>query len=88
MPTYEYECRVCQHQFEAFHAVADRAKQHCVKCGKPTKILISLPAIKTEDNNPYKEWYPGMTRQQTEQHMDAAATRILKEVRANEVPRH
>ena len=71
MPNYEYECRVCAHQFEAFHLVADRAKQKCKACGKPVMILILACSVRTEDNNPYKEWYPNMTRGEAKAHMDS-----------------
>jgi putative FmdB family regulatory protein len=37
MPTYEYECRECNYQFESFQWVDDRnkpTKEVCPKCGK------------------------------------------------------
>ena len=37
MPTYEYECRECNHQFESFQWMDDRAKpekEACPACGK------------------------------------------------------
>ena len=33
MPTYDYRCRKCGHQFEAFHGINDRTVQKCPKCG-------------------------------------------------------
>ena len=37
MPTYEYECRECNYQFESFQWMEDRKKPEkevCTKCGK------------------------------------------------------
>ena len=33
MPTYDYRCKKCGHQFEAFHGINDRTVQKCPKCG-------------------------------------------------------
>jgi putative FmdB family regulatory protein len=34
MPTYEYICRNCGHEFEAFQSMTDSAKRKCPECGK------------------------------------------------------
>jgi putative FmdB family regulatory protein len=34
MPTYEYACRACRHEFEAFHAMSAPQVKRCPKCGK------------------------------------------------------
>lgn len=34
MPTYEYECRSCQHQFELFQAITAKPVTRCPKCHK------------------------------------------------------
>jgi putative FmdB family regulatory protein len=41
MPTYEYECTVCGHQFEAFQKITDAPLGTCPQCGKKVKRLIS-----------------------------------------------
>jgi len=33
MPTYEYVCRNCDHQFEAFHSIKDDPLSQCPSCG-------------------------------------------------------
>jgi len=33
MPTYDYRCRKCEHQFEVFHGINDRSIQKCPRCG-------------------------------------------------------
>lgn len=34
MPTYEYICRSCEHEFEAFQSMTESPKRKCPKCGK------------------------------------------------------
>ena len=34
MPTYDYVCDACQHQFEAFQSIKEEAKRKCPKCGR------------------------------------------------------
>ena len=34
MPTYDYECDACGHEFELFQSINDPVKRKCPKCGK------------------------------------------------------
>ena len=34
MPTYEYECDACQHEFEEFQSMSEPPLTKCPKCGK------------------------------------------------------
>jgi putative FmdB family regulatory protein len=34
MPTYDYVCDACQHEFELFQSIKDEAKRKCPKCGR------------------------------------------------------
>ncbi|QOV87426.1 FmdB family zinc ribbon protein [Humisphaera borealis] len=34
MPTYEYHCDACQHDFESFHSMSAPPVKKCPKCGK------------------------------------------------------
>ena len=34
MPTYEYECDACGHEFELFQSITDPVKRKCPECGK------------------------------------------------------
>jgi putative FmdB family regulatory protein len=34
MPTYDYVCEACQHEFELFQSIKDEAKKKCPECGK------------------------------------------------------
>ncbi|MCK6475977.1 MAG: hypothetical protein L6Q35_04005 [Phycisphaerales bacterium] len=36
MPTYEYRCNNCSHEFEAFQSMKDRPLRACPECGKKT----------------------------------------------------
>src|SRR5438045_3055803 len=35
MPTYEYVCDACEHQFEEFQSINDKPLKKCPVCGKP-----------------------------------------------------
>ena len=41
MPTYEYECRSCGHNFEAFQSMSDAPLSDCPQCGKDLRRLIN-----------------------------------------------
>lgn len=34
MPTYDYRCSACRHEFELFQSMKDPAKRKCPACGK------------------------------------------------------
>ncbi len=34
MPTYEYRCKNCEHEFELFQKMSDGVKRKCPECGK------------------------------------------------------
>jgi putative FmdB family regulatory protein len=34
MPTYDYVCEACNHEFELFQSIKDEAKRKCPECGK------------------------------------------------------
>lgn len=34
MPTYEYVCQACSHEFELFQQMSDAVKRKCPQCGK------------------------------------------------------
>lgn len=42
MPTYEYECGECKHEWASEQSIKDDPEKRCPKCGKETaKRLIS-----------------------------------------------
>ncbi|MHC4415620.1 MAG: FmdB family zinc ribbon protein [Planctomycetota bacterium] len=36
MPTYDYLCEDCGHEFELFQSMTDRVRRKCPECGMPT----------------------------------------------------
>ena len=34
MPTYDYVCEACEHQFELFQSITARVKRKCPQCGR------------------------------------------------------
>lgn len=40
MPTYEYECRVCNHTFEKFQPMSDEPAKVCPECGGALRRMI------------------------------------------------
>jgi putative FmdB family regulatory protein len=44
MPTYDYECTKCGHQFEKFQAMSDPLVKTCPKCKGKVKRLIGAGA--------------------------------------------
>ncbi len=42
MPTYDYRCRACGHQFEAFQSIKAEPLRECPVCGGPVERLIGL----------------------------------------------
>ena len=41
MPTYEYRCQVCRHEFEAFQTISEKPVENCPKCNGPVQRIIS-----------------------------------------------
>jgi putative FmdB family regulatory protein len=41
MPTYDYRCRACGHEFEKFKKMSEEAHANCPQCGAQAERLIS-----------------------------------------------
>jgi putative FmdB family regulatory protein len=41
MPTYEYRCTVCKHDFEKFQRMSDEPGAACPECGKEATRRVS-----------------------------------------------
>ena len=44
MPTYEYECKDCHHDFEVFQSMSAKPIRKCPECGGKVKRLIGSGA--------------------------------------------
>jgi putative FmdB family regulatory protein len=44
MPTYEYECTKCGHQFEKFQSMKDEPLKRCPKCRCKVKRMLGTGA--------------------------------------------
>jgi putative FmdB family regulatory protein len=44
MPTYEYRCEECGHEFERFQKMSDKAVRTCPECGGKVRRLIGTGA--------------------------------------------
>jgi putative FmdB family regulatory protein len=57
LPTYEYRCVACEHQFERFQRMSDDPVKVCEKCGEPVKRLLFPVAIQFKGNGFYTTDY-------------------------------
>ena len=57
MPTYEYRCASCEHQFERFQRMSDDPVKECEVCGEPVKRLLFPVAIHFKGNGFYSTDY-------------------------------
>jgi len=40
MPTYQYECQACKHEFEELQTMASKKLTKCPKCGKEKLVRL------------------------------------------------
>ncbi|MCE5252904.1 MAG: FmdB family transcriptional regulator [Actinomycetia bacterium] len=57
MPTYEYRCISCEHQFERFQRMSDEPVKECEVCGEPVKRLLFPVAIQFKGSGFYTTDY-------------------------------
>lgn len=57
MPTYEYRCISCEHQFERFQRMSDDPVKECEICGASVKRLMFPVAIHFKGNGFYSTDY-------------------------------
>ncbi|MBC7293062.1 MAG: FmdB family transcriptional regulator [Thermoleophilia bacterium] len=57
MPTYEYRCVSCNHQFERFQRMSDEPVKECEICGAPVRRLLFPVAIQFKGNGFYTTDY-------------------------------
>lgn len=54
MPTYEYACESCGHQYEKREGFDAKPRQKCPNCGKTAQRVLSRPAIVFKGSGFYK----------------------------------
>ena len=66
MPTYDYKCKACGHEFEEFHMMSDPAVEICPQCsgrverliGGGAGIIFKGSGFYVTDSKPKKESAP------------------------------
>ena len=69
MPTYEYACTQCGHEFEAFQSFSDAALTQCPECERAIQKVYSNVGVvfkgsgfyKTDSREPKKTTTPAAT---------------------------
>ncbi len=54
MPTYQYACSACKHQFEVFQAFTDSSLTHCPECGGELRKVYSAVGVVFKGSGFYK----------------------------------
>ncbi|HEY4759519.1 MAG TPA: zinc ribbon domain-containing protein [Thermoguttaceae bacterium] len=60
MPTYDYVCDACNHEFELFQSITENPKRKCPECGKKRLRRLIGPgaAVVFKGSGFYKTDYP------------------------------
>lgn len=54
MPTYQYACNACKHEFEVFQAFTDTSLTHCPECGGELRKVYSAVGVVFKGSGFYK----------------------------------
>ena len=54
MPTYQYACSICSHEFEVFQAFTESSLTHCPECGGELKKVYSAVGVVFKGSGFYK----------------------------------
>ena len=76
MPIYEYQCRKCEHLFDALQKINEEPLVDCPSCGENTlKRLISAPNFRLKG----KGWYETDFKKENQKNLaDAKEDKSLK----------
>jgi putative FmdB family regulatory protein len=58
MPLYDYNCKRCEHVFEAFRPMAGRQTAECPDCGDTCEMKLTAPHVALD---PISGDFPGAT---------------------------
>jgi putative FmdB family regulatory protein len=62
LPTYEYRCNVCGHQFERTQRMSDDPVRECEVCGGEVARVLFAPAIHFKGTGFHNTDYPSRRR--------------------------
>ncbi len=54
MPTYQYACSACQHEFEVFQAFSESSLTHCPECNGQLRKVYSAVGVVFKGSGFYK----------------------------------
>jgi len=54
MPTYQYVCTACNHEFEVFQAFSDPSLTHCPECNGEIRKVYSAVGVVFKGSGFYK----------------------------------
>lgn len=54
MPTYQYACSVCHHEFEVFQAFSESSLTHCPECNGNLRKVYSAVGVVFKGSGFYK----------------------------------
>ncbi len=54
MPTYQYACNACEHEFEAFQSFSDASLTHCPECKGEIRKVYSAVGVVFKGSGFYK----------------------------------
>lgn len=54
MPTYQYACNACSHEFEAFQSFSDDSLTKCPECGGEIRKIYSAVGVVFKGSGFYK----------------------------------
>jgi putative FmdB family regulatory protein len=74
MPIYEYKCRKCGRQYDAFQKITDPAMTSCKFCKGPVHKLISLSSFHLKGSGWYVTDYGGKKSDQSEKKKEETTT--------------
>lgn len=66
MPIYEYHCKKCNHTFEVWQKMSDRAPK-CEKCSGKVDKLTSLSGFQLKGGGWYADGYTGGSKEKSKE---------------------
>ncbi|MGV8057737.1 MAG: FmdB family zinc ribbon protein [Smithellaceae bacterium] len=84
MPIYEYKCRKCGKQFEAFQGITDPELKSCKFCKGRVNKLVSMSSFTLKGSGWYATDYGGKTSPVTSAPAKEAAATVEKSATATE----